>query len=123
MAVVWTLNVPGARTCRAPAIENKIWDGEGTSVSGTVSRTLDASRGLQEHRPSGGGLADDFEAALLQTHFWVRNAPYAVKSHGNSLKSQQMRPPLRAHQTFYCRSEIAELLKPGQRHARTIFSS
>ena len=101
MAVVWTLNVPGARTCRAPSIENEIWDGEGTSRSATVSRMLDASRGLQENRTSGGGLGDDFKAAPLERYLWARSAPYSLNDIGNPLKSQQMRPPSERTNGYY----------------------
>jgi hypothetical protein len=94
MAVVWTFNVPDAGTRRVFSIEDRIWDGQRMSVSATVGRTLGTSRGvLRQIRTRGGGLGDDFNAASLQRHFWVRNAPYAVKDRGNSLKSQEMRPP------------------------------
>src|SRR6266571_6061252 len=92
MAVVWTFNVPDAGTRRVFSIEDRIWDGQRTSVSATVGRTLGASRGV--HRQiltRGGGLGDDFKAASLQRHLWVRNN--AVKDRSNPLKSQQMRPP------------------------------
>jgi hypothetical protein len=94
IAVVWTLNVPDAGTRRVFSIEDRIWDGQRTSVSAKVGRTLGTSRGvLRQIRTRGGGLGDDFEAASPQRPFWVRNAPYAVKDRGNPLKSQQMRPP------------------------------
>ena len=94
MAVVWTLNLSGAEIRRASSIEDKTWDGEGTSVSASMGSTLDAGRGvLQQTRKSGGGCPDDLKAANPQTHLWVRNAPYAVKDRDNPLKSQQMRPP------------------------------
>jgi len=94
MAVVWTFNVPNAGTRRVFSIEDRIWDGQRTSVSATVGGTLGTSRGvLRQIRTRGGGLGDDFKAASLQRHFWVRNAPYAVKDRGNPLKSQQMRAP------------------------------
>jgi hypothetical protein len=94
MAVVWTFNVPDAGTRRVFSIEDRIWDGQRMSVSATVGRTLGTSRGvLRQIRTRGGGLGDDFKAASLQRHFWVRNAPYAAKDRGNSLKSQEMRPP------------------------------
>jgi len=90
MAVVWTLNVSDGGTRRPFSIEDRIWDGQRTSVSAT----LGASRGVpRQTRTSGGGLGDDFEVASLQKHFWVRNAPYGVKGRGNPLKSQQMRAP------------------------------
>ena len=93
MAVVWTLNVSDARTRCAFSTEDRIWHGQRTSVSATVG----ASRGVpRQTRTSGGGLGGDFKAAALERHFWVRNAPYAVKDSGNPLKSQQMRPPARA---------------------------
>ena len=94
MAVAWTLNGSVGGTRRASSIEYEIWDGEGTSVSTTTGRALGAGRRVpQQSRTSSGRLEDDFKAASLQTHFWVRNAPYAVNDRGNSLKSQQMRPP------------------------------
>ena len=94
MAVVWTFNVPNAGTRRVFSIEDRIWDGQMTSVSVTVGRMLGTSRGvLRQIRTRGGGLGDDFKAASLQRHFWVRNAPYAVKDRGNPLKSQQKRAP------------------------------
>jgi hypothetical protein len=94
MAVVWTFNVPDAGTRRVFSIEDRIWDGQRTSVSATVGRTLGASRGVRgQIRTRGGRLGEDFKAASLQRHFWARNAPYAVKDRGNPLKLQQMRPP------------------------------
>jgi hypothetical protein len=94
MAVVGILNVLAAGIRRPSSIEDKIWDGEGASVSATMDRKLGAGRGLpQRMRTSGGGHADDFKAVSVQTHFWVRNAPYAVKARGNSLKSHEMRAP------------------------------
>jgi hypothetical protein len=94
MTVVWTSNVPDAGTRRAFSIEDRIWDGQRTSVSATVGRTLGASRAVpREIRAREGGLGHDFKAASLQRHFWVRNAPYVVKDRGNPLKSQQMRAP------------------------------
>jgi len=94
MAVVWTFNVPDARTRRVFSIEDGIWDCQRTSVSATVGRTLGASRGVpRQIRTRGGDLGDDFKVASLQRHFWARNAPYAVKDRGNPLISQQMRPP------------------------------
>jgi hypothetical protein len=93
MAVVWTFNVPDVGTRRMFSIEDRIWDGQRTSVSAMIGRTLGASRGVpRQIRTRGGGLGDDFKAASLQRHFWVRNAPYAVKDRGKPLKSQQMRP-------------------------------
>jgi hypothetical protein len=94
MADVWAFNVPDAGTRRVFSIEDIIWDGRRTSVSATVGRTLGASQGVPPQICTRGcGLGDDFKAASLQRHFWVRNAPYAVKDRGNPLKSQQMRPP------------------------------
>jgi hypothetical protein len=87
MAVVWTCNVPDAGN-RVFSIEDRIWDGQRTSISATVGRTLGTSRGTRA-----GGLGDNFKAASPQRHFWARNAPYAVKDRDNLLKSQQMRPP------------------------------
>jgi hypothetical protein len=91
MAVVWTLNASSAGARRAPSIEGKIWDGEGTSVSATVSRTVGAGRGSQQTRMV--VLRIISKRHSLQRYSWVRNAPYAVKDRGNPLKSQQMRPP------------------------------
>jgi hypothetical protein len=94
MAVVWTFNVPDVGTRRVFSIEDRIWDGQRMSVSAMIGRTLGASRGVpRQIRTRGGGLGDDFKAASLQRHFWVRNAPYALKDRGNPLKSQQMRAP------------------------------
>ena len=45
MAVVWTFNVPNAGTRRVFSIEDRIWDGQRTSVSATVGGTLGTSRG------------------------------------------------------------------------------
>jgi len=44
MAVVWTFNVPNAGTRRVFSIEDRIWDGQRTSVSATVGGTLGTSR-------------------------------------------------------------------------------
>jgi len=94
MPVVGTLNVSGAGMRRPSSIEDKIRDGDGTLISATMVRKLSASRAVpQQTRTSGGGRADHFKAVSLQTHFWVRNAPYAAKDRGNPLKSQRMRPP------------------------------
>jgi hypothetical protein len=94
MAVVWTFNVPDAGTRRVFSIEDRIWDGQRTLVSATVGRPLGASRGVpRQIRTRGGGLGDDFKAAPLQRHFWVRNAPYALTRPRNHLITQQMRPP------------------------------
>jgi hypothetical protein len=110
MAVVWTSNVPDAGTRRVFSIEDRIWDGQRSSVSATVGRTLGASRGVpRQIRTRGGGLGDDFKAASLQRHFWVRNAPYAVKDRGNPLKSQQMRAPSERTNKLTFGIEIAEL--------------
>ncbi len=94
MAVVWTFNVPDAGSRRVFSIEDRIWDCQRTSGSATVGRTLGTSRGvLRQIRTRGGGLGDNFKGASLQRHFWVRNAPYALKDPDNPLKLQQMRPP------------------------------
>jgi len=94
MAVVSTFSVPNAGTRRVFSIEDRIWDGQRTSVSAAVGRTLGTSRGvLRQIRTRGGGLGDNFKGASLQRHFWVRNAPYALKDPDNPLKLQQMRPP------------------------------
>ncbi len=94
MAVVWTLNVLDAGTCRAFLIEHRIWDGQRTSVSATVAQTLGTSRGVpRQIRTRGGGIRDDFKAVSLQRYLWLRNAPYALNDRGNPLKSQQIRPP------------------------------
>ena len=105
MAVVWTLNVSNVGARRASWIEDRISDGQRTSGSATVGGTLGASRGIpRQTRASGGGLG-----ASVQRHFWVRNAPYAVKARGNPLKSQQMRPPLRAHHKSPLEPEVIGL--------------
>jgi len=58
MAVVGTLDVSGAGIRRLSSIEDKIWNGEGTSVSATMGRTLGPGRGIpQQTRTSGGCLA------------------------------------------------------------------
>jgi hypothetical protein len=94
MAVVWTFNVPDAGTRRVSSIEDRIWDGQRTLVSATVGRPLGASRGVpRQIRTRGGGLGDDFKAAPLQRHFWLRNAPYALTRPRNHLITQQMRAP------------------------------
>ena len=94
MAVVWTLSVPDTGTGRLFSIEDRIWDGQRTSVSATAGWTLGASRGVpRQTRTRGGGLGDDFKTVSLQRHFWVRNAPNAVDDRGNPLKSQQIRAP------------------------------
>ncbi len=94
MAVVSTFKVPNTGTRRVFSIEDGIWDGQRTSVSDAVGRTLGTSRGvLRQIRTRGGGLGDNFKGASLQRHFWVRNAPYALKDPDNPLKLQQMRPP------------------------------
>jgi len=94
MAVVWTFNVPDAGTRRAFSIEDRIWDGQRTSISATVGRTLGASFGVNRQiRTRAGGFGDNFKAASLQRHFWVRNAPYTAKDRGNPLKLHEMRPP------------------------------
>jgi hypothetical protein len=91
MAIVWTLKASSAVARRAPSIEDKIWDGEGTSVSATVSRTVGAGRGSQQTRMV--VLRIISKRHSLQRYSWVRYAPYAVEDRGNPLKSQQMRPP------------------------------
>ncbi len=94
MTVVWTSNVPDAGTRLAFSIEDRIWDGQRTSVSATVGRTLGASQGVpRQIRARGGGLGDHFKAASLQRHFWARNAPYSLNDPYNPLNSQQMRAP------------------------------
>ena len=64
MAVVWTFNVPHSGTRRVFSIEDRIWDGQRTSVSATVGRTLGASLGVRRQiRTRGGGFGDDFKVA------------------------------------------------------------
>src|SRR4051812_25604904 len=105
MAVVWTFDVPDAGTRRVFSTEDKVWDGQTTSVTATVGRALGASRGVpRQMRTHGGGLGNYFKAASLQKHFWVRNAPYALRDPCNQLKSQQMRPP--SERTKSPRSEL-----------------
>jgi len=66
MAVVRTLNLSGVEIRRASSIEDKTWDGEGTSVSASMGSTLDSGRGvLQQTRKSGGGCPDDLKAAKI----------------------------------------------------------
>ena len=94
MAVVWTFDVPDAGTRRVFSTEDKIWDGQTTTVSATVGRALGASRGVPRlMHTHGGGFGNDFKAASLQKHFCGRNAPYLLSDQDNPLKSQQMRPP------------------------------
>src|SRR5271163_3961477 len=107
MAVVWTLNVSDAGTRRASSIEDRIWDGLRMSVSATVGRTPTLGQALQRVRTHGAWFGRDLKAASLQRHFWVRNAPYAVKDGGNPLKSQQMRPP--SERTINPRFELKSL--------------
>jgi len=45
MAVVWTFDVPDAGTRRVFSTEDKIGDGQRTSLSATVGRALGASPG------------------------------------------------------------------------------
>jgi hypothetical protein len=76
------------------SIEDRIWDDQTTSVSEAVVRMRDQSReAFRRVCTRGCDFWDDLKAPALQRHFWARNAPYAVKDRGNSLKSQQMRPP------------------------------
>ena len=86
------------------SIEDMVWDSQRTSVSATVGRTLGQSRGASRQvRTRGCGRWDDLKASPLQRHFWVRNAPYALKDPDNPLISQQMRPPserTKANQAF-----------------------
>jgi hypothetical protein len=91
MAVVWTLNAPSAGARRAPSIEDKIWDGEGTSVSATVSRTVGAGRGSQQARML--ALRIISKRHSLQRYLWARNTPKLFAYACKSLISQQMRPP------------------------------
>ena len=89
-----TLNVPDAGADRMLSIEDMVWNSQRTSVSATVGRTLAQSQGASRKvRTRGCGFWDDLEASPLQRHFWVRNAPYALRDPCNSLKSQQMRAP------------------------------
>jgi len=76
------------------SIEDMVWNSQRTSVSATVGRTPAQSQGASRQvRTRGCGLWDDLEASPLQRHFWGRNAPYGLTNLGNSLISQQMRPP------------------------------
>ena len=93
MAVVWTLNVPDAGTGRVFSIEDRIWDHQGIPVSTAVGRMLSASRAPQQLGGRGGRFGDDLIAALRQTYFCGRNAPYSLNDPDNTLKSQKMRPP------------------------------
>jgi hypothetical protein len=72
MSVVWTLNASSAGARHAPSIEDKIWDGEGTSVSATVSRTVGAGRGSQQTRML--ALRIISRRHSLQRYLWARTA-------------------------------------------------
>jgi hypothetical protein len=90
---------PNGRWYPRIGIEDRIWDGQRTSVSATVGRTFGASRGVpRQIRTRGAGLGDDFKAASLQRHFWFRNAPYASMDPANPLKIATNACTLRAHQ-------------------------
>jgi hypothetical protein len=93
MALVWALNVSDAGAGRMFSIEDMVWDSQRTSVSATVGQTVGQSQGASRRvRTRGRGFGDD-AIATPQKHFWARNEPYALRSHRNSLKSQQMRAP------------------------------
>ncbi len=72
------------------SIEDIVWDSQEMSESAAVGQGQGASRRVHTRER---GLGDNLKAPPLQRHFWVRNAPYAVKDRGNPLKSQQMRAP------------------------------
>lgn len=61
------MDVSGAGTRRAYLTEDNIWDGEGTSVSASMRRTLGAGRGtLKQTGKSGVVCKDDFKAAFFK---------------------------------------------------------
>jgi hypothetical protein len=76
MAAARTLNVSGAGTRPSPSIGKRIWGREKMSASVTVSRMLDAGRGLLQLLPSGVGLTDGSKAVSFERHIWARNALY-----------------------------------------------
>jgi hypothetical protein len=69
MAAARTLNVSGAGTRPSPSIGKRIWGREKMSASVTVSRMLDAGRGLLQLLPSGVGLTDVLKRYLLKGTF------------------------------------------------------
>lgn len=94
MAVVWTLNVPDTGTGRVFSIEDRIWDGQRTSASASISRMLGQSqRTSRVVRTGRGRLCVGLKAPTLQMHFCARNVPYVSVDPCNPLKSQQMRLP------------------------------
>jgi len=72
------------------SIEDIVWDSQEMSESAAVGQGQGASRRVHTRER---GLGDNLKAPPLQRHFWVRNAPYRLTNLGNSLISQQMRPP------------------------------
>jgi hypothetical protein len=62
------------------SIEDRIWDDQTTSVADAVVRMRGQSReAFRRVCTRGCDFWDDLKAPALQRHFWVRNAPYAVK--------------------------------------------
>jgi hypothetical protein len=89
-----SLDVPDVGADRMLSIEDMAWNSQRTLVSATVGRTLGQSQGAgRQVRTRGCGLWNDLKPSPLQRHFWVRNAPYALRDPGNPLKPQQMRAP------------------------------
>jgi hypothetical protein len=76
------------------SIEDRILDDQWTSVPDAVVRMLGQIRGVFRRVCVRGRESwDDLKAPALQSHFWLRNEPYASTDPRNHLKSQQMRPP------------------------------
>jgi hypothetical protein len=53
----WALNVPDAEAGRMFSIEDKLWDGQKTSVSATVGRMLGQSRAASRRVGTRGGYS------------------------------------------------------------------
>jgi hypothetical protein len=105
MAPAWMLDLPEAGADRMFSFEERICRNGQTSVSATVG----PQRASNERLACGEGeFRDDLNATSLERHFSVRNAPYAVKDRSNPVKSQKMRPPLRADHEPAFSAEIAQ---------------
>jgi hypothetical protein len=90
--LVWA--APDGGAGRMFSIDDMIWDSQRRPVSAAVGRMLGQGRVTSRPvRTRGDGFGDDLKAALLERHFWARNAPYTLTDPSNPLKSQQMRPP------------------------------
>jgi hypothetical protein len=74
------------------SIEDRIWDGQSTTVSVIVGRMFGQSPAASRQvGVRGNGFWDDLNAPTVQRHCWVRNAHYVSMDPRNPLKSQQMR--------------------------------